>query len=158
MEYLPMPRVKQLKEGSRSSKPYAEFPLFAHQNGQWCKKILGRLHYFGIDADAALAKYLDQKDDLHAGRRPRTVGDGLTLRDLANRFLTSKKHQMEAGELSSRTWSDYHHISEMLIGFFGKDQLVSALRPDYFDRLRAKLAKTRGPVAIRSEERRVGKE
>ena len=28
-------------------KPYSSFPLTAHNNGQWCKKIRGRVHFFG---------------------------------------------------------------------------------------------------------------
>jgi hypothetical protein len=28
-------------------KPYPEFPFTAHPNGQWCKKIREKLHYFG---------------------------------------------------------------------------------------------------------------
>src|SRR5882724_775560 len=53
----------------KPAKPYPEFPLTAHPAGYWCKKIRGKLHYFGPwdDPDGALAKYLEQKDDLHAG-------------------------------------------------------------------------------------------
>jgi hypothetical protein len=37
--------------------PRASFPLTAHPNGQWCKKIRGKVHFFGVwlDPDAALA-------------------------------------------------------------------------------------------------------
>src|SRR5215831_11150755 len=54
-------------------KPYPEFPLTAHPAGYWCKKIRGKIHYFGPwdDPDGALAKYPEQKDALHAGRTPR---------------------------------------------------------------------------------------
>ena len=47
----------------KTQKPYAEFPLTPHPNGQWCKKIRGRLHYFEAwgDWEAALNLFLDQK-------------------------------------------------------------------------------------------------
>lgn len=31
----------------RSKKPYPELPLFVHNNGQWCRKINGKIHSFG---------------------------------------------------------------------------------------------------------------
>jgi hypothetical protein len=29
-------------------KPRASFPLAAHPNGQWCKKIRGKVPFFGV--------------------------------------------------------------------------------------------------------------
>src|SRR6188472_2538034 len=89
----------------KPSKPYPDFPLFPHATRRWAKKIRGKLHYFGPwdDPEAALQKYLDQRDDLHAGRTPRSQHGGLIVRDLVNVFLTSKRRQMDAGEMTPRT-------------------------------------------------------
>src|SRR5947209_14690307 len=87
----------------RPSKPYPEYPLTPHPAGQWCKKIRGKIHYFGpwSDPDGALARYLEQKDALHAGRKPRESSDGVTVKDMANAFLNHKKALLDAGELST---------------------------------------------------------
>jgi hypothetical protein len=85
----------------KPQKPYPEFPLFPHSTKRWAKKIRGKLYYFGSwdDPNAALQKYLNERDDLYAGRKPRTSPDALTVRKLLNRFLTAKTHLVETGEI-----------------------------------------------------------
>ena len=88
----------------KTKKPHKDFPLFLHRTGQWAKKVRGKMIYFGKDADAALEKWLDEKDALLAGRTPRLHPDGLTVRQLCNKFLEAKKARADAGDLSRRTW------------------------------------------------------
>ena len=42
------------------TKPRSDFPLLAHRNGQWAKKVNGTLRYFGAwnDPAAAEARYV----------------------------------------------------------------------------------------------------
>ena len=124
--------------------------MFAHATGRWAKKIRGKLHYFGPwrDPDAALQRYLDQRDDLHAGRTPRVQGDGLTVKDLVNRFLTTKRHLADAGEITERTFSDYHATCALVTTQFGLSRLVSDLASDDFEQLRASFSDKNGPVTI----------
>ena len=104
--------------------------------------------YFGTNPDAALLKYLEQRDDLQAGRTPRVQGDELTVRDLCNQFLTQKKSRVDSGELSPLTFGDYFAARERLCTVFGKSRLVSDLAADDFERLRSSFAKTRALVGI----------
>src|SRR5215470_17661766 len=131
-------------------KPYPEFPLFPHAAGVWAKKIRGKLHYFGpwSDPDGALAKYLEQKDDLHAGRTPRPDPTTLTVKELCNHFLNAKQARVEVGELSPLTFGDYKTACDEIVTAFGKTRLVSDLRPDDFARLREKLARKWGPQRL----------
>jgi hypothetical protein len=89
----------------RPAKPYPEFPLFAHSSGRWCKKIRGRRVCFGPwdDPDAALKKYLDRKDALHAGLTPADPSEALTVHSLCAQFLTTKKRMKESNDLSGRS-------------------------------------------------------
>ncbi len=58
-----------------NKKPTNPYPEFPHANGLWVKTIKGKLHDFGRwdDPKAAVAKYPDQRDDLQAGRMPRST-------------------------------------------------------------------------------------
>jgi hypothetical protein len=106
-------KVTATKPTNKPNKPYPDFPLFAHATRRWAKKIRGKLHYFGPwdDADGALNRYVAERDDLYAGRKPRVKTDGTTIRDLCNRFLTSKTHLRDTGEITPRTFSDYQRVA-----------------------------------------------
>ena len=49
---------------STRKKPAGKFPLTLHRTSQWCKKVRGKLLYFGKDEKAALNRWLDEKDEL----------------------------------------------------------------------------------------------
>src|SRR5262245_13289391 len=155
------PRAR--KPASRPKKPYPDFPLTPHASGTWMKKIRGRIHYFGrwarvvkgmltrIDGDGweqALALYKAQADDLHAGRTPRANNDGLTVKDLCNKFLTAKNIKLEAGEIGQRMFLEYKTTTDRLVATFGAKRLVDDLASDDFEKLRADLAKQFGPVRL----------
>lgn len=142
---------------AKPAKPHADYPLFAHDNGQWCKKIRGRQIYFGPwgNPDAALTKWLAEKDYLLAGRTPPANLNGPTLRDLCNRFLTYKQSLVDTGELRPRSFADYHRVCGRILTSFGKERFLDDLTAEDFERLRGELAKTLGPVALGNEIGRV---
>ena len=127
-------------------KPYPGFPLYAHQSGQWAKKIKGRTHFFGVWADphAALTNYLRDKDDLEAGRRPRPHGPNktLTVAQMVYGFLDAKKLAVECGEMEAASWTCYKGYGERLIRVFGPHTPVESLSADDFQRYRKDLQKT----------------
>jgi hypothetical protein len=60
-----MPSTRPTKTGKKS---YKDFPLRLQATGQWSKRIRKKAVNFGTGSDAALLKYLEQWDDLQAGR------------------------------------------------------------------------------------------
>ena len=106
------------------------------------------MHYFGVDPDSALEKYLNQKDALHAGRKPRAGADAFTVKELANAFLNAKAASRDSGEIAPRTWEDYKAACDILIDNLGKRRLVADIGPDDFAALRKKLAKKWGPRTL----------
>ena len=128
----------------KPSKPRKDFPLFAHSCGQWGKKVRGKIYYFGTwDApQAALEKWVAQKDDLLAGRTPRPFDpDALTVGTLCDLFLDSRQRMVDSGELTVGSLNDYHADAKIVAKVFGRGAAVEQLRPDDFARLRARLSK-----------------
>lgn len=139
----------------KPEKPYEGFPLFPHQCGQWAKKIRGKLCYFGVwsDPGAALAKYLDQRDDLQAGRKPRPPVED-TVFVVCDKFLQFKLSSVESGELEQRTYDEYRMACERVIRVFGRNRDPASLGPEDFQDLRSDISKTRKAVSLSTEIQR----
>src|SRR5208282_2337121 len=109
---------------AEASKPHPDFPLFAHSRGYWAKKVRQKLHYFGKieddpDGEQAINLWLEQKDDLLAGRTPRIHPEGFTVRELCDRFLVNRRGKMESNELTLVSFQDYFQTCKRIIDFFG---------------------------------------
>ena len=148
---------------TKPPKPYPEFPLFAHNNKQWCKKIKGKQWFFGVwaDPDAALRKYLNEIDEIQAGRDPRRTGvvrvssDQLTIADLCNLYLERQQQRATDGEITQRHFSDGLKSCELVINHFGKFMRAAAMRSADFKDLKNSMPSTWGPVKIGNEIQRI---
>ncbi len=148
-------------------KPYPDFPLCAHASGKWQKSIRGHVYYFGrwghqvngkmerlpeLGWVEALELYQAQRDDLYAGRTPRSTGgmeDGrIQLRDLFSEFLEFKRNQLANRSITEKTYKEYKLTTDFLIQEFGKDRYVDDLRPEDFRALLVHMKKRWGPVRL----------
>jgi integrase len=137
----------------RPPKPHPDFPLFPHASGRWAKKVRGAFAYFGRWEDdpkgeVAINLWLDQKDALLAGRKPRANAGGATVRDLVNALLNAKRRLVDTSELTPRRWSDLFTVCQKLVEVFGKGRLVDDLQADDFETLRSAFAKTHGLATL----------
>lgn len=129
-------------------KPSASFPLYVHGKGKrarWAKKIGGKARYFGrCEHDptgaAALRRWMHEKEDWSIGRRPGSEGE-VTIKELCNHFLTSKKLAVDAGHLSPSTLADYKKITDFIVSELGKSTFLSEVGPVQFARLRSVYAR-----------------
>jgi hypothetical protein len=127
----------------KPAKPHPDFPLYAHASGRWAKKVRSVLQYFGpwADPQAALEKWLEQKDDLLAGRQAIPLLSVI----LSTNFFTARNF---TARLTPRSFGDYNTTYGKIIDAFGRNRSVADLRPYDFERLRKTFAKTREPVRI----------
>jgi integrase len=145
------PKVASTQKSGKPAKPWKGYPLTAHGRGQWVKRVKGKLHSFGpwSDPQAALDKWLRDKDALLAGREPKADNPGgLTVGVLVNHFLNTRQSRVASGEIKQRTVKDYKLTANRIAQVFGKGRLVEDLGPQDFEKLRASFAKTHGPVQL----------
>lgn len=156
-----MPESSRKAPSGKPSKPYADFPLFAHASGRWSKKIGGKFHHFGgwgrtvdgkivpvenVDASAAEAlelfhrewPYLSQGKPVPAGVNRESTGDPVcTVAEFCNTFLADKENLVTSRELSRHTFQSYLSTCEMVAGHFGKTRNVGTLQPADFSEFRS---------------------
>jgi len=145
-----------------AGKPRKVFPLTQRKSDRrWCKKVRGKIHYFGTDADTAMAEWKRVQQYLLAGNEPPAKdappadNEGMDVGELCDRFLQAKAVQRDSGELSHITWNDYKRTCDRVVAHFGKRKPVAKLTAADFTALKGTFAKTRGLVGIGNEIQRV---
>ncbi|MEM7478454.1 MAG: site-specific integrase [Planctomycetota bacterium] len=143
---------KKIRKNERPDKPYPEFPLTASGNGQWCRKIRGKIHYFGPweDWQNALDNHNQAYPYLKAGIEPPDSFEGLTIAQLCNRFMTHKKSLLTTGEISQRWFDDMLKACEVVVDNFGKQRIVETLTPIDFEKLRTILVEGKSPTVAKN--------
>jgi hypothetical protein len=139
---------------TKPAKPKG-FALTPNGNGQWSKKINGKICYFGkwTGPDGAMKHYLEVAHNLADGRPVRSDNsDGLTVRDLVSEFLTFKQHKMDTGELAPRTFSAYRDTCERLIRVLGRDLLVERIQAGELLKVREDIAKSGARIKTLANE------
>ena len=107
-------------------KPYKSFPLTPHKSGQFCKKIRGKIHYFGKidDPDAALRRYYEHANGLHSGVISQVDRTGeVTVAELATDLLS----HMSAVSLNNRHQAAFKVKDRIRERFSSFSKLYSSL-------------------------------
>jgi len=111
------------KRKTRSDK----FPLTLHATGQYCKKIRGKLYYFGCDKKKALERYLGQAALLHTGKPAKSspTGNNLSLKTLCNLYLDHQESRAAIGETTLRNVHDLILLLRPFVKYVGVNRLAS---------------------------------
>ena len=141
------------------AKPYPEFPLYPHNNGQWAKKIRGRTLFFGswktAEWDAALARYLDERDALYAGRPPdRDDPNAMTCDEWLNRWVAEKQDEAEAGTITAQHAAGCKYTAKRMLAITGRQRPAVGVDRACLLKIRKAFA-TGSPVSLKSHLTRV---
>ncbi len=161
----------------KPGKPYPSYPLFAHGNGYWAKKIQGKLRYFGRwdqdggphanealeafkqfeaeQADAGLAEPATATVATPIAETKLVKSGRLTLSDGLNVFLSRCRSQVETGLMAPSTRREYKSTAKFLVRHFGRDAFIDTLGPADFETFRRFRATTRDVTSMGNEIQRV---
>ncbi len=133
------------KSNSKRKKRSDKFPLTLHPTGQYCKKVRGKLYYFGTDKQQALQRYLEQAAYLHTGRgtKPKSTTDTLSIKTLCNLYLEHQESRVTIGEIKSRQFYDQTRLLRDFVKFIGPNRVVSNTSTIDLQNYRRKLIKAR---------------
>ena len=132
--------MKTSKRKTRSDK----FPLTLHRTGQYCKKIKGKVHYFGRDEQQALQKYLDQATYLHGCQdsTPTAAKGNMTLKKLCELYLQYQHSKVMAGDLTPKHYNDQISSLGKSMSFVGQGRKVESISTLDLQNYKRKLQKS----------------
>lgn len=137
------------KVRTKPTKPYKDFLLTPHASGNWCKKVNGKIYYFGHDADEALAEWLRVKDYLRAGRTPPPNNEAFeALSYCCDRFLEHKEARIAQGKITQRSFNDYLITLQKFCDCIGSSFAAKLIGPSEFARFEADCFKTMNPRTV----------
>jgi len=110
--------MKISKRKTRSDK----FPLTLHPTGQYCKKIRGKIRYFGKDKKKALEKYLAQATYLHGAQNLiQKISNGkMTLKQLCDLYLRYQNSRVLVGDITAKHYNDLNYSLGKFMSFLGQ--------------------------------------
>ncbi len=117
--------MSKSKRKTRSDK----FPLTLHTTGQYCKKIKGKMHYFGKDKKQALERYLEQAAFLHNGKAKmfKTTNGNMTLRSLCSIYLQHQQAKANSAEIAFRHYADQISCLKKFMSFIGQHRKINEI-------------------------------
>ena len=141
----------------KPSKPYPEFPLFPHNNGQWCRKIRGKLYSFGKwdNPTAALQRHNNEYPFLKEGITPPDSFEGWRVGDLVNEFLSVQEDRLRLGEIEQVTFDSLEYVGKLLVHYIPKHRAVASLAPTDFRKLRNAIVERFAPTNARVNMSRI---
>jgi integrase len=100
-----------------------------HPTGQYCKKIKGKIHYFGTDKKQALERYPNQATYLHGyeSSMAQMSNGSMTLKELCDLYLRYQHAKVLAGELTPKHHSDQIGSLSKFVSFFGKGRRIKGI-------------------------------
>ena len=127
------------KRKTRSDK----FPLTLHPTGQYCKKINGKLYYFGSDKNHALEKYLSQASYLHGNKEhTQKKPDGeMMLKELCDLYLQYQHLKVQANALTARHHNEQIASLNKFMSFLGQSRKIDEISTLDLQSYRRKLQK-----------------
>ncbi len=113
------------KRKTRSDK----FQLALHSTGQYCKKIKGKIYYFGKDKKQALERYLEQAAFLHNGKAQmfKTTNGNMTLKSLCNIYLQHQQAKATSAEITIRHHADQISCLKKFMSFIGQHRKINEI-------------------------------
>jgi integrase len=117
--------MSKTKRKTRSDR----FPLTLHSTGQYCKKIKGKMHYFGKDRRQALERYLEQAAFLHNGKAKMlsTTNGNMTLKSLCKIYLQHQQAKAASAEITVRHYADQSSCLRKFMSFIGQHRRINEI-------------------------------